>query len=422
MNTSDSWKKIMIFCGLDAEDISDRFFNFIILGFILFLFTQTIYTLFLPFNALNTLITFAAFLFFCITFLLLKIEKIRVGIKYFYLFFSHIILVAFWFASEGLLGSIPGILPCSIFIIVVTLPRKYSMYGLIGGLILYAILVTVNLMYPEWAIPYDSQQNKMVDVVMGIFFTSILMGSSFLYLRNEYENKVEELETQYKAQSQLNEELDNFVYRTSHDLRAPLASSLGLIDIIESAKSEDELKRYLALQRKSLLKMDNFIQDILNYSRNSRMEVTKQAVDFQEIFKESLAQNKFSGADTMDIQLHLSDLPPIESDVLRLQVIFNNVISNAIRYADKTKPYSFVKVLISQKEEKLNIRFEDNGVGISAENLPKIFNMFFRANYTSTGSGVGLYIVKQSIEKLGGTIVCTSELGIGTTFEIVLPM
>src|SRR5690606_26696714 len=109
------------------------------------------------------------------------------------------------------------------------------------------------------------------------------------------------------------------------------------------------------------------------------------------------------------------------SDRYRLSLILNNLISNAIKYADSSKDVSFIKISIRLHPEKALLVFRDNGIGIENNYMQKVFNMFFRATSTNDGAGLGLYIVKEAVEKLGGSIELESEMGSGTQFRIELP-
>jgi signal transduction histidine kinase len=113
--------------------------------------------------------------------------------------------------------------------------------------------------------------------------------------------------------------------------------------------------------------------------------------------------------------------PLVYSDQYRLTVIFNNLISNAIKYRDTAKDKPMVNIQGMISDESLVLYFKDNGIGISAEIGDRIFDMFFRATHQDEGSGLGLYIVKEAVEKLGGQISVESALGSGTTFKIIIP-
>ena len=126
------------------------------------------------------------------------------------------------------------------------------------------------------------------------------------------------------------------------------------------------------------------------------------------------------GASELHASLIDTASPVFYADQARLNIIFQNVLSNAIKYR-KHDIYSKLDILVERHIDKVSIVFSDNGKGISTDYLPRVFDMFFRASEDSYGSGLGLYITRQVIERLGGQITVSSELGIGTSFHIVLP-
>ncbi|MEO8474760.1 MAG: PAS domain-containing sensor histidine kinase [Chryseolinea sp.] len=219
----------------------------------------------------------------------------------------------------------------------------------------------------------------------------------------------------------INAELDRFVYSASHDLRAPLMSVKGLLNMISIDPDKSNTDQYLHLMDKSINKLDNFISDIIHYSRNSRMEVMAKQINFHELVEESIESLKFmEGADTVKTFKYITISAPFYSDYSRLLMIFNNIIANAVRYRDGRKK-SYLKIEIDTNHVGAVIRFTDNGIGIQEEYKDNIFRMFFRANADSKGSGLGLYIVKGVVEKLHGSIEVDSTLGEGTTFTIEIP-
>ena len=218
-----------------------------------------------------------------------------------------------------------------------------------------------------------------------------------------------------------NFELDSFVYRASHDLRAPLRSVLGLLNLIKIETNEDQKSVYVNLAEKSINKLDSFILDLTNFSRNTRLEIKKEKIDFEAVIAESIENLKYmENADNVKSIIEISENEPYLSDPGRMAILFQNLISNAIKYQ---RPYidSFVKIKIIVNESGAAIEVSDNGKGISSEYLNKIFEMFFRASEDSYGSGLGLYITKQVVEKLQGKIEVESQFNEGTTFKVWLP-
>lgn len=220
-----------------------------------------------------------------------------------------------------------------------------------------------------------------------------------------------------------NYELDRFVYSTSHDLRAPLNSMLGLIEIAKDDTNEDITREHLIMLKRSAKKLDGFICDILDYSRNARMEVAMEEINFKELITDITENLKFIGDNNRAIEFitEISGETSIYSDKNRLITILGNLISNAIRYqnAQIANPYVRIQIQISQTETRIVI--EDNGIGMSEEVHSKIFDIFYRVSHESVGSGLGLYIVKEAVNKLSGEIKVQSEIGKGTTFLIKIP-
>lgn len=219
-----------------------------------------------------------------------------------------------------------------------------------------------------------------------------------------------------------NRELDRFVYSASHDMRAPLTTLLGLINLAKLSNNLDELREYHDMMTNRIRTLEGFIREVIDYSRNSRLEVNWTNIDLSVLVKEVFDELEFS-ANQNNVKLDL----PFESNIeifcdrRRLKVVLINLIENAIKYHDKNKSSSFVRVRFEVANEELIVRVSDNGIGIKSEFQEKIYKMFFRATERSEGSGLGLYIVNETLEKMNGRIICYSDEGIGTKFEFRIP-
>ena len=218
-----------------------------------------------------------------------------------------------------------------------------------------------------------------------------------------------------------NNELDRFVYSASHDLSAPLKSILGLITVAQMEKPSPEINQYLDLMKRSVLKLDSFIRDIISYSRNARLPVKKEPISFNALIESVWSDHQFTpNADKIKFQLINNIHSQFLSDETRLRIIFNNLISNAIKF-HRLNNSPFIIITASEFPEHFQFKVEDNGMGISPDLKDKIFDMFFRATETVQGSGLGLYILKEALTRLNGTVQVESTLGDGTTFLITLP-
>ncbi|MFN6945293.1 MAG: PAS domain S-box protein [Cytophagaceae bacterium] len=220
-----------------------------------------------------------------------------------------------------------------------------------------------------------------------------------------------------------NFELDSFVYKSSHDLRAPLRSIIGLLDLMKKEKDCNVISQSIDHAKKSVKTLDSFILDLTNFSRNNRTNISVHQIKFSKIIdecQENLLYMEDAGRITIikDFEHELE----FRSDEQRIKIIMMNLISNAIKYQRKDgieNPY--LRISIQKTTFGIKIIVKDNGVGIEKEYQSKIFEMFFRASESSFGSGLGLYIVNQIVEKLDGHIGLESAFGIGTEFTISLP-
>ncbi len=230
------------------------------------------------------------------------------------------------------------------------------------------------------------------------------------------------LQEKNKALEKTNEELDRFVYSASHDLRAPLASSLGLINISRISTDETEKHTYLDMMEQSLNKMDKTIQDITDNQRNARLQIETEEIHFENMIDDVLQRLKYlKHIDEVKINTNIRGEAKFFTDKIRLYVILINLISNAVKFIrfDISNPY--INIFITITQEKARILVEDNGIGIAPVDLDKIFGMFFQAARESSGSGLGLYIVKETINKLNGSIKVRSKVNEGASFELILP-
>lgn len=223
--------------------------------------------------------------------------------------------------------------------------------------------------------------------------------------------------------TRLNTELDQFVYSTAHDLMAPLSSVRGLIHLSRVTESEKELRELIEMMDGRVDDLQKFIRDISDYSRNTRLDVQKKKVLVSKLVR-TILENLRSHPHTEKVKIEL-DVPTdlvIYSDPSRLQIILGNLIGNAIKYMDPAKENPMLKISATLRESHIRFMVQDNGLGIPSKHIHKIFDMFYQANERAEGSGLGLYIVKQAVEKLKGTILVASELQLGSTFTVVIPV
>jgi PAS domain S-box-containing protein len=235
------------------------------------------------------------------------------------------------------------------------------------------------------------------------------------------ETREEELKIAMEELSERNFELDQFMYKTSHDLRSPLSSMLGLINLAKITTDMSVIQDYVGKIEGRVKKLDEFVRSMLNYAKVSRAEITASRVDVKELVEGCLKELEYlENFKSVKVALVCKGNPYLQTDIMTLRLVFANIISNAYKYYNPHVK-SHLKVKINVKPLQATVVFSDNGIGIKKEYLNKIFNMFFRATEKSEGSGLGMYIVKQAIDKLKGTIAINSEYGKGTEIKIVIP-
>jgi signal transduction histidine kinase len=218
----------------------------------------------------------------------------------------------------------------------------------------------------------------------------------------------------------INFELDTFVYKASHDLKAPMCSIEGLLNLLKIEVDEQMKKVYIEKAEANIKKLESFITDLTNYSRNNRMDVKKEKVNLRDIANSCIEELGYMPhANRLSIKINTSS-DDFYSDPTRLKILFMNLISNSIKYQRLSEPQPWLQIDIDSDEEKALITFKDNGIGIEKKSIRRIFEMFFRASEESQGAGLGLYIVKQIVDKLQGEISVKSKLHEGTRFYIYL--
>ncbi|CAD0003812.1 sensor histidine kinase [Flavobacterium chungangense] len=260
-------------------------------------------------------------------------------------------------------------------------------------------------------------------IITNIIFTLIIVCSvSFYYSIMVKRLLASKKEAEAKNENLIlvNHELDRFVYSASHDLRSPITSLKGLIEITQLEDDIVQIKEYLGLMYQSLVRQDQFISDIIDYSKNKRKQIIIEPVSLKEIFDEEISQ--LMHIENANRIIFKQDIlaDQIQSDRLRLKIIISNLLSNAIKYADTSKEEMIISINTYNQDDLTKIEITDNGIGIKNEFKEHIFEMYFGTN-KNKGSGLGLYIVKEAVENIRGNISLISESNIGSTFTLTIP-
>jgi two-component system, sensor histidine kinase len=322
------------------------------------------------------------------------------------------------------------------FVFIIEFEKYWYIYGLFSLLVAMrlgfgpAVITNYYIFLLTYILPKFFSNVFRIDVKPYGNVNDIFLGASLLFVfaaltaRVISDLKIAESKLQARNEEldQTNKELDRFVYSVSHDLSAPLKSILGLVNISRLNPEPRETLNYLNRIESSVVKLEAFISEILDYSRNKRQEIAVEQIKLQELCSEILENLKYS-TDFSKIHVDLTELklPEIRQDKTRLRIILNNLLTNAVKFQKRMEGHRpFIKISSEREGEDVLIKIEDNGEGIRPELQTRIFDMFYRANDHSYGSGLGLYIAKEAANRIHGNISVSSEFGKGSTFIIEL--
>jgi signal transduction histidine kinase len=268
------------------------------------------------------------------------------------------------------------------------------------------------------------KSNQLINFTVGLLTSCIVL---YFMVRLNFKSeeilnrKQEEISHQNQALTKANAELDRFVYSASHDMRAPLTSMLGLIHIARKTDDPAEIKQCLQMLESRVHRLDDFIHEIIDISRNARIDVIKQPINLKALLNEVLENLRYAKDASLQIDVHIPADLDFSSDPSRIKIILSNLIGNAFKYQDRRKEHPRVSIRAFSDQQGISLTIEDNGIGIAAEHHAKLFSMFYRASDQAEGSGLGLYITKEAVEKLSGTIKFQSVYGSGSTFSVWIP-
>lgn len=220
---------------------------------------------------------------------------------------------------------------------------------------------------------------------------------------------------------QSNQQMDQVIYKTTHDLKAPLMSAMGLLTLAEQAP-EPQRSEYLTLLRRSLTKLNAFIEEMNHFYRTGKMAISCEPINWQELIEEELADHRLTyQPEKISITVNVNQPEAYWSDRLRVKTILTNLITNAIKYSDPQKAHNLIQITVQVNPAEAVLTVQDNGIGIDKQYQHRIFDMFFRATTMAQGTGLGLFILKDTVQRLNGRVNVTSEPGVGSTFTVCLP-
>jgi two-component system sensor histidine kinase/response regulator len=218
------------------------------------------------------------------------------------------------------------------------------------------------------------------------------------------------------------DELGKFTYSVTHDLRGPLLSVMGAIDLAKSMDDLAEIRELLEMMDGAVNKLDEFITNTHEYYNLKRGKVSNEPIDFKKIIADSTAIFKVAGrTENVKFTSEVAQQETFHSDEVSIKIVLNNLFSNAFKFQRRGTSDKFVDVNIKVLNGMAVIMVRDNGIGIHTSHIENIFALFYRATSEEPGSGFGLYNVKDALNKLDGTIKVESVINEGTLFTVTIP-
>ncbi len=271
-----------------------------------------------------------------------------------------------------------------------------------------------------------------VSILAALRNLRIELAESNRNLEEKITNRTKELRTTMKEITKVNEdlkrsnkELEEFAYIASHDLQEPLRKIQSFGNLLHEEyhdKIDNDGQLYINRMLSASSRMRNLIDDLLSYSR-----VTTQQADFSTVSLDRVMTELLNTLDIhiqeTDAKISVKDLPDIRGDENQMYQLFQNLVSNALRYRhDKRKPH--IRIWSEKKDDMARIYIKDNGIGFDEKYKNRIFNIFERLHgrHKYEGTGIGLAIVKKIILRHKGSIDVQSKPDVGTTFIISLPI
>ncbi len=217
-----------------------------------------------------------------------------------------------------------------------------------------------------------------------------------------------------------NQELDTFFYKASHDLKGPLASILGIVNVARLENKDDVIEKYFKMIDTSVRRLDRTLMDLIELAR-TRKGVSKLSKIYVRALVDEILQSlshteNFSG---IKFEIEVDGSMGIIADKVLVLSVFQNLIHNAINYGNKENPV--IRIRVDGTANGIKLEVTDNGKGIAEHVKHRVFEMFYRGHPDSSGSGLGLFIVKNAIEKLKGKVWFESEDGKGASFYAEIP-
>lgn len=387
---------------------------------------------------------FAAFCIIVLSLLLLFSLRTKKFKPFYYLIIPYNLFVFFpgiWFLNGGSHGSIQFFLFLLLVIILTTSEIKAGTYFVISLIVVITTLIIIEHFYPELIINYSSKEERMYDIIVSMIVVIVIIYFILRIFRQIYDKTLAKIELQNMKLKEknilidkqkeellnLNADKDKFMRILAHDLRSPFNSMLGYSDLLINeidTLSKEEIKEFAISINTVQTQTYNLLDDLLlwSQSQSGNLYFNPEKTAFNEVCNQ-LIEKLNNGSKKITINCNSPEDIVILADKNMLQIILRNLLSNAIKF---TYPGGNIDILTETVDNEVIITISDNGVGISKEDQEKLWDF---ANPYSTygtedekGSGLGLILCKELVEKHKGKIWVESEKDKGSKFIFTMPI
>jgi len=244
---------------------------------------------------------------------------------------------------------------------------------------------------------------------------SIKNGAEIYFMRKELKD------TTVKVKK-LHSEMNQFVYSLSHELRGPLMSISGVSKLAKMEITDPHTLEYFDMIDTATTKLDDFIYKMLDFYRSTKIDNKITKIIFEDILNQQLEAYRLKfDLSHFKINVQVNQDHKFMSDDAKIRVILNNLFGNAVQFQKQEPGDKWINLTIDVTKTEAVITIEDNGIGIDDKYKTDVFNLFTRATQKNVGTGIGLYMVKEAVEQMGGTIELESVFNEGTTMKVILP-
>ncbi len=318
------------------------------------------------------------------------------------------------------------VLSSSILVIFITILFISSVNRLIKQIFNY----TTNLAKGNFNAPLPKQENDEIAKITSALKILRDNGIEQASLKQALVSHKDQLQIEVYKQTaelrELNAELEEFSYRTSHDLKSPIVSAVKLLELTQKSIKNNDLDKGLVsleLAETSLQKLTYLIDDILKIAQIKNFKEDNSEIDILSIINATKTKLYYlDGYSNIQWSEQINHKQKLISQSIQISMIIENLISNAIKYQDPNKPKSYVKIRTFVEDNDFTFEIEDNGLGIPQNHQKKLFTMFRRFHpRVSYGSGLGLYLMKKSLSRLNGEISFEQKPD-GSIFRFTLPL